>query len=254
MQMLRGLILILISLAPSLLLAENKNSISEQEAAKKIRQLGGNAFLNLKTKRIKDINLNHNAQATDETMKLVARCREITDLSLENTRVGDDGMAAIEGLPKLEWLNLFQTEITDESAPSLATLPNLQHLPIGGTGITNAGLPKLYTLSKLQYLGLRGTAITDKGLTGIQQLKQLTGLHLGQTGITDQGLPHLAELTELKKLWLHDIPITMAPLEQLLGNLKKLEHLYIQRTHLTIGEVKSLRKNFPQCEIFYEKD
>ena len=233
---------------------KSKERLSERESAKQIRALGGHAFLNLKTNRIGEINLNSNEKVNDETMKLVACCKEITDLSLEKTAVGDTGMERLKGLSKIEWLNLYQTEVSDKAIPTLRTLTNLRFLPIGETGITDAGLTKLYALTNLEYLGLRGTAITDEGLAGIAALENLTGLHLGQTKVTDRSLRHIGKLSRLEKLWLHDTPITGTAVAALLSQLGNLKELHLQRTHLTIEEVARLRKDHPRCDIRFEKD
>ena len=156
-------------------------SYSEQPefvAAKQIRAIGGHAFLNLKTNRIGEINLNRNPKATDKTMEWVAHCREITDLSLEQTDIGDAGLTHITGMPSIEWLNLYQTKVTAQSSSILVTLPNLRHLPIGETGITDTALLDIGKITGLRYLGLRGTKNTDRGIANLTKLENLTGLHL----------------------------------------------------------------------------
>lgn len=226
----------------------------EFEAARQLREIGGHTFLDPKSNRIVEVNLNRNLKVTDETLSLVAACSSLTDLSLEETAVGDAGIGKIANLENLEWLNLFRTKVTDKALSSLSGLPSLQHLPIGETAITDRGMADIFGITTLQYLGLRGNRITDRGISGIGKLVNLKGLHLGQTLITDQGIVHLHQLKKLERLWLLDTPVTAAAITPLMEKLPLLKELHLQRTHLKIEEIQRLRRQHPKCDIRYERD
>ena len=96
---------------------------------------------------------------TNDDLRLVAECSEITDLSLEQTKISDAGSAHLRGLPKLQWLNLYRCEIGDEGLKHLKTIDRLQHLPLGETKVTGVGLAHLQDMRQLVYLGLRGNSM-----------------------------------------------------------------------------------------------
>ncbi len=75
---------------------------SEKAAAVELGEIGGHVFLNLKTGRAKEVSLNRNAKVNNAHLKQVACFEWLTDLSLEQTKIGDDGIAAIAGLKKLD--------------------------------------------------------------------------------------------------------------------------------------------------------
>ncbi len=73
-------------------------------------------------------------------MSLIASLADVTDLSLEQTQMGDSGNRYLESLKKLEWLNLYGTQVTDAGMKVLQGFNNLQHLPIGRTKVTDVGI------------------------------------------------------------------------------------------------------------------
>ena len=73
--------------------------------ADKLRAIGGGVFT--KGGVVAEINLNR-SKISDDQLKLVAGFEHLTDLSLEQTKIGDTGLAHLTGLAKLEWLNLYK--------------------------------------------------------------------------------------------------------------------------------------------------
>lgn len=179
---------------------------------------------------------------------------KLTDFSLENGELYLITLGEMSSShPGIEWLNLYQTKIGDDGARIIGEMRSLTHLPAGETGITDVGLAHLSELKNLQYLGLRGNAISSKGLTAIQNLKSLKELNLAQTNVDDDGIAWLANRFDLDKLWLHDTRITDDSLAQL-AKMKSLKTLYLQRTNTTADAIAILRKNLPNCSIFWESD
>jgi hypothetical protein len=70
----------------------------------------------------------------------------LTSLDLENTRVGDGGLAHLSRL-KLDYLCLSGTQITDAGLSRLGGLLNLTTLSPSGSGISD---PQLANLSELE--------------------------------------------------------------------------------------------------------
>ncbi|WP_145358040.1 leucine-rich repeat domain-containing protein [Alienimonas californiensis] len=82
--------------------------------------------------------------ATDATMtEVIAGFENLTALSLQQTKVGDEGLKALADLKQLERLDLSETQVTDESVAVLKALPNLQSLTLKNTEITSEGVAEL---------------------------------------------------------------------------------------------------------------
>ena len=196
---------------------------------------------------IVEIKLNR-SKFTDRDAWCLSRLHHLTDLSFEETPVGDQTMAQLVTLPKLEWLNLYRTRVGDEGLASLSTIRSLKHLPIGGTRVTGAGLKHLQRMRQLEYLGLRANAITDAALKHLESLPELRGLHLGETQVTDNGLEHLRHLSQLQKLWLGKTSVSDGGVEHLV-RLKRLRELDLSGTRITATGLATLRAALPGCEI-----
>ena len=94
-----------------------------------IKRKGGHVFSDFG--QIIEINLNGHDQIEEAWIERISRERGMTDLSLEQTPIGDKEIKLFTHLKKLEWLNLYQTQITDEGLRTIAQLTRLKHLPLG---------------------------------------------------------------------------------------------------------------------------
>ena len=215
-----------------------------------LREKGAHVFL--RGGRAVEVNLNR-SQATDDEMSLVASLPDLTDLSLEETAVGDVSMARLKGLRKLAWLNLYRTRVGDEGLRHLSAIASLELLPLGSTRITDAGLAHVASMTGLLYLGLRDNRVGDDGVRHLTGLTQLRGLHLGETKVTDAGLAHLEKLSRLEKLWLDDTEVSDASVDRL-SKLRGLRELHVRRSRLTPAGVERLRAALPSCRVFHEPD
>lgn len=90
----------------------------------------------------------------------IGSLKEITDRSLEETQITEEGIRYISKLLKLEWLNLYKTKINNRSLKEIAEKKSLKILLIGSTNVTDEGMTHLVTMTQLEYLGLRGNFIT----------------------------------------------------------------------------------------------
>ena len=221
---------------------------SLDERLAELRGLGGTVF-ERSGRRVAEIVLN-GTLVTDRDLRLVADFEHLTDLSLERTRVGNDGVAHLAPLRSLEWLNLFSTRVGDRGLEAISKIHSLRHLPMGNTRVTDAGIAHLSKLPRLDYLGLRGTRVTDRSLETIARLRSLAGLHLGETAVTDAGVAELRGKSSLRRLWLHDTKVTDASVD-VLATLSDLEELFVYRSSMTVGGVIRLRAKLPSCSIYY---
>ncbi len=103
-------------------------ALGQEEAAKSlVSELKGKSFL--RKGEVVEVILN-GAPLEDDHLAALLSFRSLTDLSLENTRAGDKGMAQLSKLPKLEWLNLYRTWVGDEGARHLAKSQSLRMSPL----------------------------------------------------------------------------------------------------------------------------
>jgi Leucine-rich repeat (LRR) protein len=95
--------------------------------------------------------------------------------------------------------------------------------------IDDSSLEALANLSGLRRLYLGGAEIGDSGLRYLSGLHNLEHLDLQGCSITDSGLLSLRELSSLKSLWLF-------------------------RTKVSEKGIADLKKNLPQCRIFWKPE
>lgn len=72
---------------------------------------------------------------------------KVVGVSLSDTRVGDDDLALLAGLPGLKHLWLDNTSISDRSLRYIGWLPHLEELSIRGCRISKVGTAKLLRTS-----------------------------------------------------------------------------------------------------------
>ena len=138
---------------------KNPNSFQTKES-KELESLGLFIFKDKKDNQIIEISGNKNKKIRDSHLKFIGSLKEITDLSLEETQITEEGIRYISKLPKLEWLNLYKTKINNRSLKEIAKIKSLKLLPIGSTKVTDEGMTNLAIMTQLEYLGLRGNFIT----------------------------------------------------------------------------------------------
>ena len=123
-------------------------------------------------------------EITDQLLKEVAKCTQLT------------------------YLNFNGGQITTEGLTEVAKLQKLKTLGLSDTGVTDAGLKEVAKCTQLTFLNLLHTKITDAGLKEVAKLKQLNDLTLAYNKITGVGLKELANLTQLRHLWLEGTKVT----------------------------------------------
>lgn len=224
---------------------ESKDAAHLDEQVQELKKIGATVFV--RDKQVIEVNANRTEIKNDDLGR-VSDFTSLTDLSLENTQIGDAGIAHLALLQKLEWLNLYQTKLGDDGLRTLAQLRSLQHLPIGETQVTDAGLKHLSDMNQLLYLGLRDNAVTDEGVKSLQTLPKLTGLHLGGTQVTDKGVNYLVKLPKLEKLWLDETAVTDKSVATL-GKLTTLKELHVAKTKISAQSLENLRILLPRCQV-----
>ncbi|HJT30571.1 MAG TPA: redoxin family protein, partial [Pirellulales bacterium] len=168
----------------------------------------------------------------DRCMASVAAMRSLKDLSIQNTRITDEGFALLAGSPTIERVQITGSRMTTRCLETLATMPRLKRVGLLNVDPKADGEPIWKGLENLQSLDWE-LSLWDcpplakddfAKLAGFQNLVQLRiG---GLQPITDADLQHLCALKKLKFLELASSIATDEGLE-LLGSLPNLETLRI---------------------------
>ena len=106
---------------------------------------------------------------SDADLAHLTSLRNLQQLGLGLTAIGDDGLAHVSGINRLQVLVLTSTRITDRGLMHLAGLSRLQELYLSNTQITDAGLAYFEQLSELRKLLIDGTRVTKSGVAELQK-------------------------------------------------------------------------------------
>ena len=88
--------------------------------------------------------------------------KQLVQLDLSNTGIGDSAAKVISQCTGLRYLVLSNTKITDRSLASLASLPELRVLNLVGTQVTGEGLLSMQPPKHLHALYLYHTKVDGK--------------------------------------------------------------------------------------------
>ena len=116
----------------------------------------------------------------------------LLDLSLAHSKISDDALTYFR-FSKLQCLNLNQTRIGDTGLARISTMPDLRTLYLDGTRVTDAGLAEVARISTLEELSLLRDQVTDVGLTHLSNLKALRRLDVRTTQVTEPGIARLKQ-------------------------------------------------------------
>ncbi len=125
--------------------------------------------------------LNLASDKTDDALLAsIGPIPNLKSLSLEEARVTNDGLAALEKLVTLQELDLWNTDISDEGLQHLVPLKQLRALRLGDCGridlIGTPGLTLVASLSSLDFLDVSAVDITNEQLaivTACPSLKKI---------------------------------------------------------------------------------
>ena len=149
------------------IVAQEQSSRRENEIAKAIEAAGGRVY------RI---------SAADTA-------REVS-FALSDKPVSDEHLKDLGGLGEVIWLNLANTKITNDGLKHLKGLP-LKKLHLEKTGIGDEGLKHVKGFKDLEYLNLYATKVSDAGLKHLVGLKNLKKLYVWQSKVTEDGMKTL---------------------------------------------------------------
>lgn len=101
-------------------------------------------------------------------LSLIQRMPDLEILSVRGGLVGDDFLHGIESL-NLSYLSLEGTRVTDDGLMGLSKQVTLQELILNETNVTDAGLRHLEHLSSLNLIMLSTANVTAKGVERLRQ-------------------------------------------------------------------------------------
>jgi hypothetical protein len=175
--------------------------------------------------------------------------REVTDVSLRDTKASDAELELLAKLPGLQSLDLANSPVSSDGLVHLRGLRKLRALSLCNTDVDDSGMKHIGRLTGLQRLSLWNTKVGDDGLEQLSGLTDMRNLVLDGTDVSDEGLKHLQGMADLEEwLGLTDTQVTDAGLHNL-KHLSKLEQLNLLKTQVTPAGVKALKKHLPNTSI-----
>ena len=177
---------------------------------------------------------------SDDGLKLLAACKSLKVLALDDLWIGTPGLEALAGLSELEELYLAGTVIDDDTCKLIAKYPRIRKLRLARTQVSDAGLEALSACKTLEEIDLsEDSLISDEGMAHLAKLTNLKKLNLWRVQITDAGAVQLAPLTKLEWLNLDNSKLADGGLV-LLKDMKSLTFLHIGSTQVTEAGAASL--------------
>lgn len=146
--------------------------------------------------------IGHAPRITGRNLARSAWLKNIEELDLTGTAVGDEALQSLSRCHRLRQLRLEGTPITGLGLQALESIDSLRHLAAGSCRRLDDQdlaryLPKLKQLRKLE---LQSSQFGPEAAIGITALTNLTELHLSGSQLTDEGLALLSQLPRLEIL------------------------------------------------------
>lgn len=152
---------------------------------------------------------------SDSELQLICRCRNLTSLPLDQSRVTALGFKAVSNLPRLTTLYLRQSTVTDDAICQMERLPALSHLYLEDTAITGVSLEHLSQFPRIEKLDLRDTQISNDGIKALLRFPRLVEVDLDRTAVTDSCIPDLAQIQTLCRVSFFKTSVSEAAVERL---------------------------------------
>jgi hypothetical protein len=172
-------------------LAMADSAVDQPAAIQKIKALGGNVERSAtgKSNSIVTISLIGCTRLKDEDLAFLNAFPDVTELILAGaTGISDNGLKHLARCKELTSLGLARTAVSDEGMNEVAKLKKLERLQLSHTAISDKGITNLRRPSNLQSLVLIGTFVTDEGLKELAEFKGLAVVNVKQSRVTDEGL------------------------------------------------------------------
>ncbi len=142
----------------------------------------------------------------DEDLSYLARCKNLTSISIVRGTISGAGLAHLAGLTQLKRLGIESTGLDGSGFESIAALQRLEELEIIGP-VTDKTLAAIARMPALRHLDLTDTKITDAGLRELANTQSLQLIFITNADqITGDGLLQLARAPRLTSFGLSRCP------------------------------------------------
>lgn len=180
---------------------------------------------------LRELNLT-GVNLTDAGLAPVGTLVHLERLVLNRTSVSDGGLTHLKGLANLQVLELNGTRITDQGFVNFAKLRKLHTLLVKSTRIDGSGFQFMKSRRKgagLKVIEASHTRFGVRGFDNIIGSKTLESLTVVNAFVNDGSLRGLKGCTNLRELRLDNNLKISDPGLQIVGTLKNLEVLSLER-------------------------
>lgn len=213
----------------------------------------------------------------DRDWASLSKAVQIKWLSIAQSSITNETIAAIAPLVELRYLNLTNSKLTDAAFLHFEKLSKLEEILVSGNPITGNGFaalgPKgakaklkiiragnsqfglfgpghIKTMNSIEVLEAGKVEFSDQSLQGLKGLKNLKRLILSNNDkITDGGLKLLTGMKVLEELDLSTNKFVSNETLKRLKTFKQLKSVNVDLTSCTEAGVQALKKSLPDCEI-----
>ncbi len=180
----------------------------------------------------------HETRIDNQGLAALADCRSLRRLLLNGLPITDAGLVYLSGLTELEELGLTGTRVTDAGLPQLRSLRQLRRIAINGTGVSLAGVVSLFVQHQQRTL-IDALAALD--LVRFDDQRQAVDVDVAGTSFGDEELRHLGAVPSLRELHLAATRVTDQGLAAM-GTLENLEGLFLAKCAITDVGLKSVAR------------
>jgi hypothetical protein len=185
---------------------------------------------------------------------------------INQSKLGDEGLAQLAGLKQLESFGFIGTAMTGEPFRDFPGWNNLKRASFRGSRMSDAGLTALCEkFPNLESLVLAHGHFSDAAVAGVARLKKLTGLEIGSPKATPKCLQHLLglpleylqlgdgldaaagiaiikDIKTLKRLTLTNCAATTDDDLKLVAGMKHLDHLELGNINVPESRLPALKE------------
>jgi Leucine-rich repeat (LRR) protein len=136
----------------------------------------------------------------------LGQCRSLTQLSLPEAQLDDEGLSKLRGLRLLAGLDISRTQVHGMAFDGIESFSGLRQLSAEGTPIDDDGAFLVGRLPQLRSLNLSHAKVTDVACEYLSR-HDLVTLNLANNNITDRGINSL-HCERLAKLNLYETAVS----------------------------------------------
>lgn len=136
-----------------------------------------------------------NKYVGDVGVERLSASKSLRTLDLSGTTITDEAARSLGRMKQLQELSLGQTEVGNASLVALGKLPNLKMLELSDTHVAGSGLAPLADAKKLEIISLSWQTLTREDLEGMSRLRQLKAIILNGVPLPEATMAQLRKLS-----------------------------------------------------------